>query len=355
MGSAVKPKIKSFDGLRLAGRAMRPVLFGFVLALLWTVQGVPQTTVLRGGTTSTTTAERGVYVGSGCDGAGRVPTFNNWVGKPVTRGSDGFAYASWTNLVTEAQWTVNCWQRANLGIKMTFQIPMLPRDGSSTLALGAAGNYDTNFTQIGNMLVSAGYADAYLRVGWEFNGSWYPWAANPDPTNWVAFFRHIVKVMRAVPGSKFQFDWNPAWGVQQIAAEQVYPGDDVVDFIGQDAYDQMWGPGGSIVTDPTTRWNDLLTFSHGLNWLVTFSKSHNKRISIPEWGVITRKDGHGGGDDPYYVNQMVQWFQTNNVASQIYYDFNSPTLQSAILNLQGSFFPSNQFPQSSAAYQAAFR
>jgi hypothetical protein len=351
----VEPKISLRDARRVIRRAMRPVLLGLALTLLCAAPGVAQTTVLKGATTSTAGTERGVYVGAGCDGSGRIAAFNTWAGKPVTRGSDGFSYTSWTNMVSEAQWAIGCWQRVSLGLKMTFQIPMLPADNVSTLALGAAGNYDTNFTQIGNALVGGGFADATLRIGWEFNGGWYPWAAKKDPTNWVAFYKQIVKVMRAVPGSKIKFDWNPNLGTQQIAPPQVYPGDNVVDFIGMDAYDQYWGAGGSIVSDPTTRWNDLLNDTYGLNWLVTFGKAHNKPISFPEWGVMTRSDGHGGGDDPNYVNQMVQFFKTNNVAYQNYFNFNTTTLQSAILNLQGSRFITNQFPQSASAYQAAFR
>jgi hypothetical protein len=348
----VEPKKNLLGARGVTGRAMRPVLLGLALALLCTAPGVAQVTILKGGTTSTTTTERGVYVGGGCDGAGRIAAFNTWVGKPVTRGSDGFSYVSWTDMVSEAKWAIGCW---HLGLKMTFQIPMLPNDNVSTLALGAAGNYDANFAQIGVALVGGGFADATLRIGWEFNGGWYPWAAKKDPTNWVAFYKQIVQVMRAVPGSKFKFDWNPNLGTQQIAPPQVYPGDDYVDFIGLDAYDQYWGSGGSIVSDPITRWDNLLNDTYGLNWLVTFGNTHNKPISFPEWGVMTRSDGHGGGDNPYYVNQMIQFFKTNNVAYQNYFNFNTTTLQSAISNLQGSRFITNQFPQSAAVYKTAFQ
>ena len=345
---------RRLEGWRLSGRAMQPVLLGLALALFCVAQAVSGV-VLRGGTTYSTTTARGAYVGAGSDGAGRIPTWNSWVGSPVTRGSDGIAYASWSNVTSEAQWAANTWSRANLGLKMTFQIPMLPSDKTSTLALGAAGNYDSYFTTLANTLVTAGYPDAYLRVGWEFNGGWYPWAAKSDPTNWIAFYRRIVKAMRAVSGANFKFDWNPDLGYQQIAPASVYPGDDVVDFVGMDVYDQDWGAGGAIVSDPATRWNDLLTQNYGLNWIVTFSKSHNKPISIPEWGVAQRADGHGGGDDPYFVNQMVQWFQTNSVAYENYFDFNSKTMQSALYNFQGSTYITNQFPLSAAAYQAAFK
>ena len=32
--------------------------------------------------------------------------------------------------------------------------------------------------------------------------------------------------------------------------------------------------------------------------------AHGKQLSIPEWGVWGRADGHGGGDNPFYIAKM---------------------------------------------------
>ena len=295
-------------------------------------------------------AEIGVYVGAGCTGTANLSTWNTWSGKPVDRASEGIPYDSWASLASESSWAIKCWQKAALTKGMTFSVPMLVADKVSTIAQGAAGAYDQTFTNLATALVAGGFGGATLRLGWEFNGGWYPWAAKSDPVTWIAYYRHIVGVMRAVPGTAFKWCWNPDWGYQQVAPSKVYPGDDVVDYVAEDVYDDSW----PVIASPSARWNSLLTSSYGLNWLATFAAQHGKQIAIPEWGVTYRTDGHGGGDDPYYVNSMVGWFQTHNVAFQAYFDFNNPTIQSALLNVQGSRYQTNQFPLSAAAYLRAF-
>jgi len=43
--------------------------------------------------------------------------------------------------------------------------------------------------------------------------------------------------MRAVPGAHFKFDWTVNPAIANIPLSNWYPGDDVVDIIGVDAYD----------------------------------------------------------------------------------------------------------------------
>jgi len=292
--------------------------------------------------------ELGVYLGAGCTGAQLVPQYEAWLGRPVDQVLDFFAYATWTDLINETNWAARCWAQPGLNKRMVFAVPMVPSDGVSTLAQGAAGAYDQYFQQVGTLLVQNGFANATLRIGWEFNGGWYPWSAKPDPTDWVTFWRRIVADFRAVPGAQFKFDWNPNWGQDQIAPSTVYPGDDVVDYIGMDMYNQDWGPNNSIVTSPQQRWKDYTTDSYGLNWLATFAAQHNKPISFPEWGTGTRPDGYGGGDDPYFIQQMAAWMQSNNVAYADYFDYNEQG-DSISCKLSGG-----QFPQSATMYIQLF-
>jgi hypothetical protein len=80
--------------------------------------------------------------------------------------------------------------------------------------------------------------------------------------------------MRAVPGAQFKFDFNPNCGFGQFPAEKAYPGDEYVDYIGVDVYDQPWLPETyPIPADATAKeiikrqkkvWNDLLRGNHGV-------------------------------------------------------------------------------------------
>lgn len=285
-------------------------------------------------------APLGVYQGNGCTGVNKLPEFTSWFGREPDFILDFFDMASWQSLHDDAGWTVSCWGRAKR--QVVFSVPMLP-GGNFTLAEGAAGKYDAEFVKIATLLVSRGYGDAVIRLGWEFNGGWYPWAASKDPANWVLYWRRIVTAMRSVSGAEFRFNWCTAQGTQQIRPDKVYPGDEYVDIIGQDVYNQSWTP---TVTTPEQRWNELLNQSYGLKWLRDFAQAHNKPMSFPEWGTGTRPDGRGGGDDAYFVTEMAKWIKANNVAFHGYWDFSAKDYNARLSN--------QLMPAAGAAFRAAF-
>jgi hypothetical protein len=273
--------------------------------LLWAVAG-----------TAAGEARLGAYLGGGCDGAKRLPAFTQWLGRAPDLASDFFDRSGWGQLASSSAWSARCWKRT--GLPASFAVPMLPNGPGYSLADGAAGLYDEAFRGIARTLVKEGHPDAILRLGWEFNGGWYPWAAASDPAAWVAYFRRIVTVMRGEPGARFRFDWCPTLGRQSIRPDTVYPGDDVVDFIGLDVYNQSWA---KPAPTPEQRWNELLDQPYGLRWHRDFAAAHTKPVSFPEWGTGTRPDGHGGGDDPYFIGKMADWIASGNTAYQVYWDY----------------------------------
>lgn len=259
----------------------------------------------------------GVYQGNGCDGVRHLRAFSSWLGRQPDFVLDFFADDSWDSMLGDANWTIKCWARAQM--KVVFSVPMLPRN-DGTLAEGAVGRFDDHFRKLAQLLVAGGYGKSVIRLGWEFNGNWYPWAAGKDPASWIRYWRRIVTTMRAVDGAAFRFDWCSAQGHQQLPASDVYPGDDYVDIIGRDLYNQSWTPD---VTTPQQRWHELLTQSYGLNWLHDFAIRHNKPMSLPEWGTGTRPDGHGGGDDAYFITHVMQWISQNNIVYHAYWDYHA--------------------------------
>jgi hypothetical protein len=195
--------------------------------------------------------------------------------------------------------------------RLAIGVPILP--GVGTLAQGATGAYNQYFTTLGENLVSDNEADAILRLGWEFNGNWFTWSVGnaTDAANFVAFWRQIVTTMRAVPGEKFKFLWNPnAPSPTTYTPDQAYPGDAYVDYIGTDVYDNFWG----TPFTPQVAWGHQLIQQWGLGWLAAFAAEHNKPIAIPEWSDEYRTDGHGLGDDPSFIDNMANWFVSNDVA-----------------------------------------
>lgn len=261
-------------------------------------------------------ADLAVYKGAGCEGRPRLADFEAWLGRPVDRVVDFLARDSWDSILRSARWVSGCWR--DTPYALVLSIPMLPDKTCATLAEGARGAYNEHFRAIAERLVADGHGRAVLRIGWEFNGGWYPWAAKRDPGAWVGMWRQIVTTMRAVPGANFLFDWNPTLGWQQIPADRVYPGDDYVDVIGLDTYNQTWNRAADT---PERRWADLMNQPYGLKWHAGFARARGKPMSFAEWGTGTRPDGHGGGDDPLYIRNMADWIHRHPVLYHGYWDY----------------------------------
>jgi hypothetical protein len=205
----------------------------------------------------------GVYVGSG-DPSG-VASFAAATGTHPTYASDylpkdeGWAGISNNSTVT---WIASQWRGS--GYTLVLGVPIIPTDGSGnaqgTLAGGAAGQYNPYYVTLAATLVSGGAPNAVLRLGWEFNGSWYPWEVTnaTDAANFAAYFRNIVTSMRSVPGQSFKFVWNPNAGNSfgdAYTPEQAYPGSAYVDYVGIDTYDEGW----STPPTPQNAWANQLS------------------------------------------------------------------------------------------------
>ncbi len=231
---------------------------------------------------------------------------------------DGSSWAS----ISDPNWFTSQW--AGSGFKMIWGVPILPNSGGS-LAQGASGAYNTYFVTLAQRLVADGQGSSIIRLGWEFNGGWFPWAANGQAAAFVQYWKNIVTSMRSVAGQQFQFEWNPTrgdLGVGNLA--NYYPGDAYVDIIGLDVYDTQWPsmPGNA------TEWNTILTEPYGLNWLTAFAASHGKPVSLPEWGLWNDGTAQGSGDNAAFVNEMMQWISTNNVANAIFWDYGTSSSSS---------------------------
>jgi hypothetical protein len=270
-------------------------------------------------------AELAVYKGAGCEGRGRLPGFEAWLGRPVDRVIDFLARDSWDKLLSSARWISGCWR--DRGARLSLAVPMLPNGKDVSLAAAASGTYDATFRELARILIADGHNEAVIRLGWEFNGGWYPWAAKRDPEAWAGAWRRIVAAMRSVEGARFRFDWNPTLGWQQIPPDRLYPGDEWVDVIGLDVYNQTWKEG---VRTPEERWWDLRDQPFGLAWHARFAKEHGKPLSFPEWGTGTRPDGHGAGDDPLFVERMADWMAALPVLYQGYWDYPAPDFNAEI-------------------------
>jgi hypothetical protein len=279
---------------------------------------------------------------AGANDPGGITSFGAATGTHPTLATDYLDRSSGWGAMSSAGY-LGRW--AGSGYRLVLGVPMIPSGTGGTLAAGASGAYDSNFVTLAHNLVAQGLSDAVLRVGWEFNGNWYPWAvqSGADAANFAAYWRHIVDAMRSVPGAQFLFDWNPTgYSPTGYSPDQAYPGDAYVDYVGTDVYDNCW----CSPQTPPNAWSTQLGEQWGLNWLAGFAAAHGKAIAFPEWSVDFRHDGHGLGDDPSFMNSFATWIASHNVAFTNIFSFDAPDQQISITD--------GSFPYALAAFRANF-
>jgi len=189
--------------------------------------------------------------------------YSAWLGRKIDYNvefSSATEYRGNDPLPGSVGWAVGVWKKANRPDRnMMFSISLATKADPS-LAHVAAGQYDDAFTETAQH-IAASYPNAVIRIGWEFNGGWYPWAAKGRQQDYINAFRRVSRIFTTVSPT-FAIDWCTAFGKFQFSPDQAYPGDDVVDVIGTDAYDnvQYDGAGG----DPVKRWKLMVEQSYGL-------------------------------------------------------------------------------------------
>jgi hypothetical protein len=235
-------------------------------------------------------------------------------------------------------------------------ILMLPPwpEGQGDWGSAANGSYDSYYKQLGANIASIRpNAKTVLRLGWEFNGSWYDWSVIKAPggsaaaraTNFINGWHHIADNVRAGAGGQaknilFDFstsstdDYNGNGNVYNL-----YPGDSYVDVIGMDIYDS-----GKVTTSDTTPgFNAEMTTGYN------FAVQHGKMLSFDEWGMHDTHNGNDGGDNPHFINAMFTWFRAHksNLAWEQYFQ------DDALDNVHNSLFSpglGNYNPNGRAAY-----
>ncbi|MBA2806279.1 hypothetical protein E0500_002080 [Streptomyces sp. KM273126] len=244
----------------------------------------------------------GAYLDYGSRGVADIDRFSDWLGGTEPRvGHTYLPGDRWHNIEGAPSflevWAE--WRRQKAGRMFVLNVPMMERNEEGVpddevrrlLGRGAAGEFDHHFRRLAERLVRLKVPDTVIVLGWEMNGIVYTHRCGPDPENWKRYWKRIVTTMRSVPGQRFRFDWAPNRGRDAVPWTQCYPGDDTVDIIGMDSYDQPSGlPFDQQVKEP-----------YGLQAHVDFAKARRKPFSYPEWGLFRN------GDNAEYMRGMLAW------------------------------------------------
>jgi hypothetical protein len=258
----------------------------------------------------------GLFVGS--QSPGDVEALAGHLGVQIEGISGYTSQSSWA--------AIGNYQPPATSLRLYLGVAMSPTNGSPAQTPANLGVYQ----ELAQNLVNGGQSYAILRIGWEWSATYFSWGVqNTTPAQYVAAFDDIVTTMRSVPGQHFLFDWCAAADETPTNGSYAasYPGDQYVDYIGTDQYDNA-----------NTPWANTLDTVGGLSYTVTFAKAHGKFVSIPEWGL-------NGFDDPTFISQMHGFIvnPANDVGYSSYFSYDG-TINSDI----------TQFPSSQAAFTQDF-
>jgi hypothetical protein len=147
-------------------------------------------------------------------------------------------------------------------------------------------------------------AGTIIRLGWEFNGSWFPWGLG-DPTAFIKRWKQIRSAMLEV-NPTLLFEWTPIAGGGN--PEPYWPGNGQVDIVGLDIYPAGRG------------WPRLARAPFGIRWHRSFARAHAKPISFPEWALWNE-------DRPKFIRKMARWIRKTSPLYHAYFAFdNGPTM-----------------------------
>ncbi|MGX2996320.1 glycoside hydrolase family 26 protein [Streptomyces sp. JNUCC 64] len=289
------------------------------LAVTGAVVAAPAATAAPAVDEAAPAAERppfGAYLDYGPRGVARMAELSQWLGGAELRvGHTYLPGDSWAGIEGQVDFLADWagWKQAGPDRIFVLNVPMSARNEQrlsdfqvrSDLWRGAIGWNDLHFRMLAQRLVDLGLQDTVLVLGWEMNGTTYGHRCGPDPVMWKRYWNRIVTTMRSVPGQAFRFDFAPSRGRDAIGWTACYPGDDTVDIIGMDSYDQ---PGG-------VTFDEQVSEPFGLQHHVDFARAHGKPISYPEWGLFRN------GDNAEYMRSMLQWMERHPPVYQTITDY----------------------------------
>ncbi|OAA25139.1 Glycosyl hydrolase family 26, partial [Frankia sp. EI5c] len=188
-------------------------------------------------TTHPTTTGVSWVSGANANPPNDLAAWESWVGRSTDIAILFTSRANWET-VTRDDWPLADFRPQTYSGQVSIAQPLLV-EGSNEAAC-ARGEYDSHWRDFGNTLVRNGRPDAIVRLGWEFNGNWFKFWEPKDTGTWkVCFTRAAASIRSTAPQVKIEWTMT-AHRDTMVNGDNVwdaYPGDDVVDIIGIDAYD----------------------------------------------------------------------------------------------------------------------
>ena len=203
---------------------------------------------------------------------------------------------------------------------------------------GVGVDHSAYFANAAAAVYAAGFRGVYWRLGTELNlpNEWQCTDANQS--QWITRFRQNAAAIRAAtPDTTAQVLINVNEGNSQscsnattLAVVEALAGD--YDILSVDYYDQY--PPIFNDTQRDARFGTASGPFGSINYWLGVARRLGRKFALPEWGVSsgTQWAGNAGGDNPYYVNAVMDWAGANadTVVLMSYFEEDMPYLRSDI-------------------------
>lgn len=196
------------------------------------------------------------------------------------------------------------------------------------------GDYDDEFRQFASDLIGLNISDAYIRINPEFNLNWSPRYPSSGQVYADAFAR-CVREMMAVDGAEFSFLFSPAGNRYGVASDawpvdsEYWPGGVEAPLVGPSKYD-AWGQYPDSEDDISFEELEQLRMESWAvehreevqQWVDYVNDYGASGLCFPEWGVggMESWSNPGGGDNPYFIDEMRSFMEDNGVVFQTYWN-----------------------------------
>lgn len=220
-------------------------------------------------------------------------------------------------------------------------VPLWPEDGN------VSSNYDSQWATLADQ-IKATDSNAYVRLGWEMNIDQHWKVTAGNRTAWIAAFNRAAAVFDShCPDCRIVF--NPNRGADQTDTDSRSVFQAVkskVDVYAIDSYDE------SPPDKSSSDWNTILNGSRNLQDSYDYAIANGKQFALPEWGLgctgssECQWNGSAGGDNPRYINDYMDWFNSirSGLAFESYFNEEEKYIKS-------NLYPTGTNPNAAAAYR----
>jgi hypothetical protein len=237
--------------------------------------------------------------------------FQRWLGQPVT------VAATWADQSDAAQRSapVLRGEYKNWTGALDIAVGGTVLGSKENYAAAARGAYDKRWRAAAKTVADRrkkATGPTFVRPFHEANGDWYE--------NWVvtrsnsadykkAYARYVGILRKAMP--TVYISWSPNWTDHTgLPIDAWYPGDDVVDCIAPDYYDDGTSPARVSVAAWNAEADDTDSVGNpvGLEAWRQFAIARGKPMCFPEWGL---KPAGAGVDHPVWITAVNTWMTKN--------------------------------------------